>query len=213
MKPFIAIFLINVLTSIDNVIVVGGIASRYRYLVPISLASTVVITVCRTLVIMGIGRITAWPGFRFMLGAAVFIVALQLANARADGNRENQSFWRVLLLVVVTDMALSVDNVLSISMISKNPIVVASSVFLSLLPLLLLLPIIVRTMDQVIWLRILAAGFVAELAIDSITDDPLIARIAPQGNVEVLLRVASAVVVIIYGFWMTYRRRVSRENR
>lgn len=204
MTQFISIFLLNLLTSIDNAVVIGGIANRYKNLFAIGVVSAAVITVCRTLLIIGIVSIVKWPGLRMTLGILVAIVAVSLANVDIDDRRGDSGFWKVLLMVVATDLALSVDNILSIAVLSKNPMVIASSVFLSLLPLLMLLPWIVKVMNQVPWLRILAAGFVAELAVDSITDDPIVKPHVPGGHVEMAVRIGFAVLVVLYGFWRTY---------
>lgn len=204
MQQFITIFAINLLTSIDNAIILGGISNRYKNLFLIGLVSSFVLTVARTILIMGIVSVAQWPGFRFTLGLVVLVIAINLAYVKNLDSRQASSFWRVLFLVVMTDVALSVDNVLSIALVSRNPFLLALSIFLSLVPLLLLLPLIVRVMNQMVWLRILAAGFVAELAIDSITDDPWLVHRVPSGRFEIILRVSFAVVVMVYGFWRTY---------
>lgn len=202
MHQFVTIFMLNLLTSIDNAIVIGGIVKRLKNVFAIGVVSAVVITLTRTALIMGVVSVVTMPGLRLSLGIVVLIVAINLANLKRMDNRAGKNrFWRVLIMVVATDLALSVDNILSIAILSKNVSIIATSVFLSLLPLLLLLPTIVRVMDQVLWLRILAAGFVAELAIDSITDDPWVIRRIPSNHVEWLLRASSAAVVIVYGFW------------
>ncbi|QSO53364.1 hypothetical protein JZ785_05710 [Alicyclobacillus curvatus] len=213
MKEILAIYVINLLTSIDNAIVIGGIANRHKNLLPILAVSSVVITVCRTALIVGIASVAAWPGFRLLLGVGVLFVAIGLARVPMDDRKHfGTSFWGVLSMVVVTDLALSVDNVLSIAVLSANPLVIAASVFFSLLPLFMLLPVMITVMNQVLWLRILAAGFVAELAVDSITDDPFLKHSVPSGRMELLLRVLSAVIVIAYGFWHVYGRKHRSPN-
>lgn len=204
-QPFLTIFILNLLTSIDNAIVLAGIANRYKNLFAIALTSAVVLTICRTVLIVGIVSVTKFPGLRFTLGLVVLLVAINLANVKIEGGgRQRLPFWNVLFMVVMTDLALSIDTILSVAVISKNVFVIASSVFLSLLPLLLLLPFIVRIMNKVIWLRILAAGFVTELAVDSITDDPWVVHRIPGGHFELFIRIFSAVIVVLYGFWKTY---------
>lgn len=213
MHPFFSIFILNLLTSMDNAIVLSGIAKQHKNLLAIGFLSSVVITVCRTALIMGVASVSNLPGLRLTLGIIVLFVALNLANVKTNVERDGVSFWHVLLMVVVTDLALSVDNILSLAVLSKNLFVVASSVFLSLLPLLMLLPTIVRTMERVVWLRVFAAGFVAELAIDSITDDPWVVDRIPRGHFELILRIASAIVIILYGFWrMNINHKHYRES-
>ncbi len=204
LKEFVAIFLLNLLTSIDNAIVLAGIANRYKNLWAIGAASSVILTICRTALIAGIVSVGTWPGFRLTLGVAVLFVAINIANVKTGHDREHSGFFQVLMTVVLTDLALSVDNIMSIAIISKHTVLIAVAVFLSLLPLFMLLPFIVKIMDQIAWLRILAAGFVAELAIDSILDDPLVIHRVPIGHFEVFIRVGSAVIVIVYGIWKTY---------
>lgn len=211
LQQFLAIFLVNFLTSIDNAIVLAGIANRYKNLLVLGAVSSIVITVCRTALIMGIVSVTKWPGFRLTLGLAVLIVAFNIANASSEETRDKSGFWRVLFVVIATDLALSVDNIMSIAIISKNVILIALSVFLSLFPLFMLLPVMVKVMDQLAWLRILAAGFVAELAIDSITDDPFVAPHAPKGHMELFLRAGFALLVILYGVWRTYLKQQRAE--
>lgn len=201
MNQFISIFVLNLLTSMDNAIVLGGIAKQHKNLFGIGLLSSLVITVCRTALIMGLASVAKFPGLRFTLGVLVVFVAISLANVQVANARDHVSFWRVLFMVVATDLALSVDNIFSIAVLSKNVFVIGTAVFLSLLPLLMLLPVIVRVMNHVLWLQVLAAGFVAELAIDSITDDPWIVHKVPRGHFEFILRAGAAVVVILYGFW------------
>lgn len=206
MQEFLALFLLGFLTSVDNAIVLGGIAHQYRNLLAIGLASSLVITVCRTALIMGIVSVVHWPGLRFTLGILVLFVAISIASVKKESGRTHAPFWRVLLTVTAMDLTLSIDNILSIAVMSKNLFLIALSTFLSLVPLLMLLPVIVRVMNQVAWLRVLAAGFVAELAVDSITDDPWIVHSVPSGGSEVLFRVLAALLVISYGLWRTYAK-------
>jgi predicted tellurium resistance membrane protein TerC len=204
MQQFFIIFLLNFLTSIDNAIILGGIINRSKYILVIGLTSVLIITGVRTLVIMSIVTVVQWPGLRFALGVVVLFVAISLARAQRGLDRDGTSFWRVLFVVVVTDTALSVDNILSIAVVSKDALIIATSVFLSLLPISLLLPVIVRVMNQATWLRIIAAGFVAELGIDSITDDPVLVQQLPNRHLEIAIRVSAAMMVILYGIWQTY---------
>ncbi len=204
-KEIVVIYVINLLTSIDNAIVIGGIANRHKNLLSILAVSTIILTICRTALIVGVGFVAVWPGFRLFLGIGVVFVAIGLARVAVDDRKRfGTSFLGVLTMVVVTDLALSVDNVLSIAMVSTKPLIIAASVFFSLLPLFMLLPVMINIMNQVPWLRILAAGFVAELAVDSMTDDPLIKHYIPPGDFELWVRVLAAVTVVAYGFWYVY---------
>lgn len=207
LQELLTIFFINFLTSIDNTIVLAGIAKKYKNLLLLGLISSIILTICRTSLIMGVVSVSKWPGFRMALGIGVLIVAINLANARPGEERDEYGFWKVLLVLVTTDLALSVDNVMSISIVSRNPFLIAISVLLSLLPLFMLLPAMVKVMDMLAWLRILAAGFVAELSIDSITDDPLISHQVPKGTMEAIVRLSFASLIILYGFWRTYLQK------
>lgn len=202
MEQFIIIFLLNLLTSIDNAIIIGGMAKKAKHLFVIGAVSAFVITVIRTASIMGVVSIAKAPGLRFSVGVVVLWIAVVLAHqAKPTIRYREPSFGRLLFLITITDLALSIDNILSLAVVSKHTFVVAIAVFTSLLPLLLLLPVIVNVMERIAWLQILVAGFVAELAIDSITDDQWAAAFAPTGRTEILIRAGAAVILILYGIW------------
>ena len=142
MKPLVVIFLVNLLTSIDNAIVVGGIAKRYQNLLLIGSVSALVITVLRTTIIMGVVSASKVPGLRMGLGFVAIWVAFHLVNVREPTERaKGPSLLRLLFIIVAMDTALSLDNILTIAVVSHNVIAIAVGVFLSLLPLLLLLPL------------------------------------------------------------------------
>lgn len=207
MQQFATIFVLNLLTSIDNAIVIGGIAKRTRHsLLLIGLVSTILLTIFRTALIMGVLSASNVTGFRIGVGLVVLWVAVRLSELTAVATRrKDTSFLRLIVMIVATDLALSIDNILSLSIVTKNLWIVGFGVFFSLLPLLLLLPICVNVMERMPWIQILAAGFVAELGVDVITDDKLLAPRMPTGWGEVAIRASAAAIVVLYGFWR-YRR-------
>ncbi|MCF8567586.1 hypothetical protein LLE49_22965 [Alicyclobacillus tolerans] len=209
MQQFAAIFILNLLTSIDNAIVIGGIVQRTRHnLVLVGAVSALILAFLRTALILGVLSVTDIPGFRIGIGLIVLWVALRLSEVIPDPKREPETtFWRVIVMVVATDLALSIDNILSLSVVTKNPIAVGLGVLLSLLPLLLLLPVVINVMKHIWWLQILAAGFVAELAVDLITDDRILGSRMPTGWKEVIIRGCAALIVMFYGWWKMRRKR------
>lgn len=208
MQQFATIFVLNLLTSVDNAIVIGGIAGRSRHLLALGVCSAAILTVLRTALIAGVLSVTDKPGWRIILGATVLVIAIGMAHMRPERRaRTEPSFLRLLFIILVTDMALSIDNILSLATVSKTLWIIAVGVFISLLPLLLLLPVMARVMDQIAWIRVLAAGFVAELGVDTLTDDKLIITHIPHGTIEVVLRASCAVAVMMYGFWNIYAGR------
>ncbi len=203
MHQFMTIFILSLLTSLDNAIVVSGIARRTKHnLMLVGLISSIVLTGCRTALIMGIVSVSTLPGFRLGLGLIVLWVAVRLTELTTESSdRKDISVLRLILLITVTDMALSVDNIVSVATVSKNPWLIGTGVFFSLVPLFLLLPFFANVMKRVEWVQILAAGFVAELAIDAITDDKLLKSRVPTGWTEFIIRSSAALIVILYGFW------------
>lgn len=209
MTPVVTIFLLNLLTSIDNAIVTAGIVKKTQHsLVLVGLASAVILTVCRTALIMGVLSVAWIPGFRIGVGIVVLWVAIGLSQVSAGSTRrQSVPFSRLLVMVVGTDLALSIDNILSLSVVTQNVWVVGFGVLTSLIPLMLLLPMIVRVMKQVVWIQVLAAGFVAELGVDVITDDKFLINRVPSGWREAAIRTCSAGIVIGWGFWQLHRSK------
>ena len=208
MQQFVTIFILNLLTSVDNAIVVGSIARRSKHLVALGASSAVILTVLRTALITGVVSVVNQPGWRLGLGLVVFAVSVRMAHIQTDTRKPEPRFWNLLAVIIVTDLALSIDNILSLAVVSTTVWLIAVGVFLSLLPLLMLLPVISRIIDQIAWLQVLAAGFVAELAADTVLDDKWLLRRAVSGQMEFLIRSACAMAVLAYGAW---RLRLSRK--
>lgn len=208
MQQLATVFVLNLLTSIDNAIVIGGIAQKTRHnLMIVGLVSAIILAACRTALIMGVLSFVNIPGFRIGLGLVVLFVALRLSQISPSPQRKELSFSRLVFVIVVTDLALSVDNVVSLSVVTKNPWTVGTGVLLSLIPLLMLIPVFVNIMERIMWIQILAAGFVAELGADAITDDKLVVSRMPTGWREVVIRASVALIVILYGIWRIYHNR------
>src|SRR5579875_3265253 len=205
MRDFWTIFVLSVLTSVDNAVIVSGIARRSRYnLVLVGLLAALILSALRTPMVLGVVSVRHLTGLRLCLGIAVLWVAVRLCRVEPDA-RDEMSFGRLLTVIVVTDLALSLDTVLGLAVVARNPLLVWLGVACSLLPLYALLPVFAEVMERVWWMQILTAGFVAELGIDSITDDPLL-PLHLSGRPEILVRAAAAAVTIAYGFWRAGRR-------
>jgi predicted tellurium resistance membrane protein TerC len=212
MKAFVTIFLLNLLTSIDNAIVVGGIAQKTRHnLYLIGALSAVLLTICRTALILGVLSIAGIAGFRIALGALVLVIAVRLSLVTAPDDRKEPSLLRLLCVIVVTDLALSLDNILSLSITARDPWVIGFAVLAGLVPLLTFLPLFVGVMSRLLWIQLLAAGFVGELGFDVMTDDKWLLPYMPTGWKEAALRTSVALLVILLGAWRMYRTRLRRR--
>lgn len=200
--------MLNLLTSVDNAIVVGSIARRSKHLLALGACSAVILTVLRTALITGVVSVVNRPGWSLGLGLIVFAVSIRMAHIQTDDTRKVEPrFWNLLAVIVVTDLALSIDNILSLAVVSKIVWMIGVGVFLSLLPLLMLLPVISRVIDQIAWIQVLAAGFVAELAADTVLDDRWLAKRVPSVHIEFFMRAACAALVLGYGAVRLYRAR------
>lgn len=208
MQQFVTIFVLNLLTSVDNAIVVGSIARRSKHLVALGACSAVILTVLRTALITGVVSVINQPGWSLGLGLVVFAVSLRMAHIQTDTRKPEPRFWNLLAVIVVTDLALSIDNILSLAVVSKTIWLIGVGVFLSLVPLLMLLPVISRVIEQILWLQVLAAGFVAELAADTVLDDRSLVPRVPSSRTEYIIRSICALAVLAYGAW---RLRLSRQ--
>lgn len=171
----IQVFILNFVTALDNAIVLAGIfkvnpSSRYWFL---AASSMILLTLTRVILVLGIRPLSAMPGLQLALGAILLVLALRTANVTKK-QRGNQSLARLLGLIIVTDLAVSFDNLVSIMAVTTNVVAVGVGVFLSIVPLMLLLPIVTDVFSRMPWVQIIAAGVMAQTAVQVLVTDPLL---------------------------------------
>ncbi|ATY83997.1 hypothetical protein CVV65_02680 [Kyrpidia spormannii] len=211
MRTIVQVFMVNLVMSVDNIIVVAGIVRRSPHLVAIAVISTFTLTAVRTGLIAGLHRLPQVPGLQLALGGMVLGIACKMTHIPGTRGGSDPPLWQLLSSVVLADLALSVDNMMVLALISKDLATIAIGTGLSLLLLLSFLPIITRTMQQIPLLQIVAAGFVALLGVRAMLQDPLVdTRLqaglpVPGGQQDLPPAVAAALV--LYGIGnMVYQR-------
>lgn len=199
MYTIIQVFLLNLATSIDNVIIIGGILGRSGRVVSISLCSALILTLIRTVLISGIHILTRIPGTQLTLGGLVLWVAFRTADVKGATARTESSFWQLLLMVVLCDFTVSMDTVMTLAAVTHDMWKVALGIFLSLLPLFLLVLLVTRVMNQIFWVRTLAAAFIAQLAVRAMLKDPLIHGALDRIHDLHLAPMGVSFIILVYG--------------
>ena len=183
----IQVFILNFVTALDNAIVLAGIfksqpSSLYWFLAAVS---TILLTLTRVILVLTIHPLSSLPGLQLLFGVMLLGIALHTANVTRDerGNRSlvglkdervNPSLLRLFGLILVTDLAVSFDNLVSIIAVTTNVTAVAMGVFLSIVPLMFLLPIITKVFSKMPWVQIIAAGVMTQTAVQVLAKDPLV---------------------------------------
>lgn len=170
------VFILNFATAMDNVIILASIFNRApSRLWRLILCSTLVLTATRVILVHGIHLLTRVPGLQLCLAALLMVLAIRTAMVERPAER-SESFGRLLFLVFITDLAVSIDNIVSIASASSNFIELVVGVFLSTLVLLLMLPVFMKVFHYVPWLQIIAGGIMAQAAVHVMVKDPLFQR-------------------------------------
>ncbi|WP_200760333.1 TerC family protein [Effusibacillus dendaii] len=121
MESVIHVFLLHLVTSIDNAFVIAGIIKhsvgpRMRVL----LLSIAALTVGRTVCILFAQSLASFPGLKFISGLITFLLALKMA--KSVQYRKKSSLFSITFLVVIADLTISLDNILATAALSYRPI-------------------------------------------------------------------------------------------
>lgn len=200
MNQFLHVFFVNLVTGIDNVVIIGGLVRKsYHPRWLIILYSAVLLTISRTGFIFTFHSVTHLTGLRLILGCTVLWIAIKMAMIDSEQTRRKYPLLPILLLITMTDLALSFDNILSISVVSHDIFKISSGVFFSTLLLLLLLPVTQAAFIHVPWLRILVAGLITQLSVELIAYDPILQRLFNNGVTVQVISIGAASLVILFG--------------
>ena len=125
MQEFFKVFFINLISDVDNLLILGTVLQRYSYL-NITVPAVMTLTISRTIYIFLINRISNLPLIHLIIGIFLLFVALKLVRRSI----RNEHFTRpsnispyikakVLLILASTDFLICLDSVIVISQITK----------------------------------------------------------------------------------------------
>lgn len=220
MQEFLQVFFINLVSDIDNMLILGAILRRYSYS-RIIFPAAVLLTVTRTVYVLMIDGLTAIPMFRLLLGIVLLILAFKLVTKAGERqaperSRGSSTLIKVLVLLAATDFLICMDGVIVISGISQEVLPVILGIFSSLLISLYFLPIIVKLATKFSWLNIIAGAFIAQIAIVRLVNDPFLSKwltsadaLFPEADVVSLFSNGTVILLIVIGVFSYIKRQHS----
>lgn len=144
-------------------------------------------------------------------GFLLLWIALKLLieeEAEQDQDREANTVWHAVWIIIVADVSMSLDNVLALAALSKG------NLFLLIFGLALSVPIIVcassilaRLMDRFPIIVFIGAAVLGKVAGELIITDPVVvALLNPDKTLEYAAQVFFAVAVVVIGRAIVVRR-------
>lgn len=179
MKEFGIVFILNFLSSLDNILILGTIIRRYGNLNSINLVIVITLTLTRTFYILTAHFLMNIKGLHLAAGAILLVMAIVITLTKPTDRLERKNgstrrWIRLIGTIVLTDFLVGMDSVLAISEVSKNPWIIASGLFVGFLLLVYLLPILFYGFRYFPWINMIVGAFMAQLAIISLSHDQLL---------------------------------------
>jgi len=178
-QEVLKVFLINLISDIDNMLILGTILRRYS-LFNITIPAILVLTFTRTVYVAIIEVLSKFPLFHLLVGIILLIIAFRLVTRSIKEVRQlrfpNTFLFKVkvLVLLAATDFLICMDSVLVIYEFSTRMLTVLIGIFASLLISLHFLPLIEKMAANFFWINVIAAGFIAQNAVSILAKDPVL---------------------------------------
>lgn len=171
MQDLIQIFLLNLITGIDNLFVIGAIlrrspCSRWQAVFCIS----GLVSISRTLCVLSFQSLFVFPGLKLASGLITLFISFRMIQS---ARRRSISLVYVLLLVITTDVTISLDSIIATASISNSVLPIFFGIFFSMVCLLILLQFAEKILMQTAWVQIFVAGMIAQIAIHEMMKDRL----------------------------------------
>lgn len=211
-----SIILINVVLSGDNAVVIAMAvrslprAQRQKGI----LLGTAGAVILRIILTFFVARFLQTPYLKLIGGALIVYLAVKLfvdVNPEDDDEREANSIWQALKIIVVADVTMSLDNMLGVGAASKG------NLFLLIFGLTTSIPIMIFTsnllsmlMDKYPIIVTIGAALLGKVGAEMIVTDPVVSPFLPHSDLfEYAAMLVGAVGVIITGKflgWLNRRR-------
>ena len=214
MTEVVKVFLVTLLSDIDNMLILGAILRKYTHL-KVTLPAIIVLTLSRALYVFMIKRLLDVPFLQFLMGIILLLIAFKLVRKSIDG----ESFTRpahhsiflklkVLSVIAITDFLICLDSVVIIAGISQHVEAVTLGILFSLLVSLLFLPLVIKLATTFFWINIIAGAFIAQNAVFGILKDPAlnvwlaaINKLAPNMNLINITANGATIIFIVIGVY------------
>lgn len=201
-----SIILINVVLSGDNAVVIAMAvrslprAQRQKGIL-IGAAGAVLLRVILTFFV---ARFLQTPYLKLVGGLLILWLAIKLftdVNQENDEDREANTIWQALKIIVIADITMSLDNMLGVGAASKG------NLFLLVFGLATSIPIMIFTsnllsmlMDKYPIIITIGAALLGKVGAEMIITDPVLIPLLPTGDLfSYLVEGAGAIGVVITG--------------
>lgn len=201
-----SIILINVVLSGDNAVVIAMAvrslprAQRQKGIL-IGAAGAVVLRVILTFFV---ARFLQTPYLKLVGGLLILWLAIKLftdVNQENDEDREANTIWQALKIIVIADITMSLDNMLGVGAASKG------NLFLLVFGLATSIPIMIFTsnllsmlMDKYPIIITIGAALLGKVGAEMIITDPVLIPLLPTSDLfSYLVEGAGAIGVVITG--------------
>ncbi|WP_042355828.1 TerC family protein [Bacillus rubiinfantis] len=182
MQEIFRVLFINLVSDIDNLLILGTILRRYSYL-NVTMLAVVVLTITRSLYVAFVEVVSQLPYFQLIVGIILLWIAFKLVTKTIRGEvfqRSSNSVFtkiKVLLLLAATDFLICLDSIIVIYEFSTHMLPVIIGLFCSLFISLHFLPLIERLATNFFWINVVAGGFIAQNAVLIMVKDPWISEL------------------------------------
>ncbi|MGN6704239.1 MAG: TerC family protein [Burkholderiaceae bacterium] len=170
------IFLINVVLSGDNAIVIAMAArglppEKRRTAVVLGSVGAIVIRVLLTVFAL---HLLTLPYLRLLGGALLFYIGLKLLTDEDDDGtvKEHAGTWDVVRTILVADLVMSLDNVLGVAAAADgNVVLLAIGLALSIPLIIFGSSILLKLMERFRFITVFGAALLGYLAVEMVLSD------------------------------------------
>ena len=214
MNELVKVFLVTLVSDIDNMLILGALLRKYTHL-KITLPAIIVLTFARAFYVFIIKSLLDIPMLQLLMGIILLFIAFKLVRKSIDGESftrpSYQSIFikiKVLSVLAATDFLICLDSVVIIAGISQHVEAVTLGIFTSLLISLLFLPLVIKLATNFFWINIIAGAFIAQNAVIGILKDPVLTdwlttmnRLFPDMNLINMSANGAIIIFIIIGVY------------
>jgi YjbE family integral membrane protein len=213
---------VNLLLSADNVVVIAAVAhelppSQKRAALVGGTFLAVVMLITLTALVATAMTV---KGLQAAGGIVLLPIAARLTLNEPDDTKPRRegkvtSAVRAILLILLANLAMSIDNILAVAAVAKNNLVVlATGLVVSVTGIMVFGGMVAALIDRWKWLTYVGAAFLAFTAGRMIVGDALVASWLPAREWIGWVGAGIAVVVVLSvpTWWPPHRRRGLHAN-
>lgn len=202
----LSVILVNVVLSGDNAVVIAMAVrslprSQRRRGIVIGAAAAVVLRIVFTFFVSTLLKV---PYLKLVGGALIVWLALKLfvdVTPEDDSDREAQTIWQALRIIVIADLTMSLDNMLGVGAASGGDLFLLIFGLATSIPIMIFASnLLTVLMDKYPIIIYIGAGILGKVGAEMILTDPaVISWVAPGGMLQHVTEGVFAIGVIVVG--------------